>query len=195
MTQFNSASDADNVSGLLVSFAQSQLASVDREIIYESLIIEQLVCAFFWGAEAQLRKQSQPDHEQCQLDLLTVITDACNAGEFQAIELINSIEELASKYYFFENIALQGEAAADKWLGCEDVDDDALRDLIEKYKNVTMSELGIEGLSEKFAVQQNDLYVSVDRSVAKIRQRAIVILLLLIGTGVTTALIVQRFYS
>ena len=45
---------ADN---LVDRFAQSQLAQIKYHIIRESTFLELAVCAFFCGAEKQLRKQ------------------------------------------------------------------------------------------------------------------------------------------
>jgi hypothetical protein len=107
----------------------------------------------------------------------------CRIAEGNADGLIKSIERLANKYYLVENLFEQGAKAADQWLSCENSDDRALHNLVEKYKHLTMFELGIEGINEKHEQEQKLLYSEIDQSVGKLRRRAVAVLLLLIGVA------------
>ena len=107
--------------------------------------------------------------------------DVCNIGDSKAQALMSTIQRLAQKYFLIENLLEQGKTAADQWLNCTDGDHNILRDLVIKYENVTMFDLGIEGVNEAYDAQQQALYSAVGQSVGKLRRRALLILLVIGG--------------
>lgn len=180
---------ADN---LVDRFAQSQLAQIKYHIIRESTFLELAVCAFFCGAEKQLRKQSGSQEQHSHMQLVALISRIANLSERNAGGLIDAVENLAGKYYLIENIIEQGTAAADVWLNCETEERQALKDIVAKYQNLSMFDLGIEGVNETHQARQRELYAEVDQSVGRLRRR--VLLLLLAFTGVSAVVALAMYY-
>lgn len=171
----------DNIIG---TFANIQLENVHRKTIRESTLLELLTCAFFSGAQKQLCKQAQVSGKEGRVALVGLLMDLNGIGQSNAIGLIDSIDRLADKYYLVENTAQQGKAAADQWLNCDAAAASELQDLISKYKNISMFELGIEGVNEKLLAQQSMLYSEIDQSVSRLRKRACFFLLILFEAGI-----------
>ena len=164
---------------LITAFANAQMSEFVRQHIEESTFLELAACAFFCGAEAQFRKLSQMNVRDSYASLVDVIMDIGNIGESKTNALIDTIRRLAKKYYLIENIVEQGKTAADQWLNCQEDEEHPLQTLVNKYKNLSMFDLGIEGTNEEYIEQQQELYASVDQSVGKLRQRTIIILLII----------------
>ncbi|KPJ92799.1 MAG: hypothetical protein AMJ53_08665 [Gammaproteobacteria bacterium SG8_11] len=164
---------------LISAFAQTQMSDVVRQHIEESTFLELAACAFFCGAEAQFRKLSKMDWRDSQASLMDVIMEVGNVGPSKSAALIETIHRLEKKYYLIENIVEQGKNAADQWLNCQEAEDHPLQELVSKYQNLTMFDLGIEGINDQYDEQQQVLYASVDQSVGKLRRRALIILLII----------------
>ena len=164
---------------MITTFAQTQMSDTVRQHIEESTFLELAACAFFCGAEAQFRRLSKMDWRDSHASLVDVVMDIGNIGESKTNALIDAIHRLAKKYYLIENIVEQGKTAADQWLNCQDDEEKPLQTLVMKYQGLTMFDLGIEGTNEEYNEQQQELYASVDQSVGKLRQRTIIILLII----------------
>lgn len=171
----------DNIIG---TFANTQLENVRHKTIRESTLLELLTCAFFCGAQKQLCKQAQVSDKDGRVALAGLLMDINGIAQSNAIGLIDSIDSLADKYYLVENTAQQGKAAADQWLNCGDPTASELQDLISKYKNLSMFELGIEGGNETYMAQQQKFYSEIDQSVSRLRKRACFFLLILFEAGI-----------
>lgn len=163
---------------LLQTFAQAQISEEIRQRIEESTFLELATCAFFCGAEAQIRKQSQLDQQVSLDSLIEVVMDICNVGKNKTVALINTIHRLTEKFYLLDNIFDQGKTAADQWLNCQDEEQQPLQELVTKYKDLSMFDLGLEGVNEQYNEQQQALYASLDQSVGKLRRRSLVFLLI-----------------
>lgn len=168
---------------LIETFARSQLAQIKRKTIRESTLLELLSCAFFVGAEQLLRKQSDLSEMQSKANLTQLIMVVCRLGEIKATTLIESVHELAEKYYLLESIIEQGERAAEHWLNCDTEDNPALKQIITKYQDLSMYELGIEGVNKKHLAQQDSLYASTNEDVHRLRIRAIWFIIALAGVA------------
>jgi hypothetical protein len=186
------ATKTDSPNAVLPMFAQTQMSANIRERIEESTFLELAACAFFCGAEAQIRRLSQLDQRLSLNSLIDVIMDICNVSKSKTIALINAIYRLTEKYYLMENIFEQGKTAADQWLGCHEEERQPLTELVNKYQNLTMFDLGMEGINEQYNEQQQALYASVDQSVGKLRRRALMILF--IGTAIALAVLAYLRY-
>lgn len=174
---------------MLGAFAQAHIREEIRQRIEESAFLELASCAFFCGAEAQIRKLSQLDQRASLDSLIDVVMDICNVGKSKTIALINAIYRLTGKYYLLENIFEQGKTAADQWLNCQDEEKQPLQELVQKYQNLSMFDLGIEGVNQQYNEQQQALYASVDQSVGRLRRRALFILL-----GLASAALASLIY-
>ena len=174
---------------MLRAFAQAHIREEIRQRIEESAFLELASCAFFCGAEAQIRKLSQLDQRASLDSLIDVVMDICNVGKSKTIALINAIYRLTGKYYLLENIFEQGKTAADQWLNCQDEEKQPLQELVQKYQNLSMFDLGIEGVNQQYNEQQQALYASVDQSVGRLRRRALFILL-----GLASAALASLIY-
>jgi hypothetical protein len=138
-------------------------------------------CAFFSGAVQHLQKLANIEAEQSQQDLIDTIQRFCALGKLNAEDAINNIDAYARKYYVVEHIREQGEIAADEWLSCTDEGGlNPLQKIIKKYQNLTLADLGIEGVNPAYQLQQKQLFASVDRSVGKLRRRNLLGLLLVL---------------
>ena len=174
---------------MLRAFAQAHIRAEIRQCIEESAFLELASCAFFCGAEAQIRKLSQLDQRASLDSLIDVVMDICNVGKSKTIALINAIYRLTGKYYLLENIFEQGKTAADQWLNCQDEEKQPLQELVQKYQNLSMFDLGIEGVNQQYNEQQQALYASVDQSVGRLRRRALFIVL-----GLASAALASLIY-
>jgi len=179
------SNQSDNIIG---TFADIQLENVRHKTIRESTLLELLTCAFFCGAQKQLCKQAQVSDKDGRVALAGLLMDINGIAQSNAIGLIDSIDRLADKYYLVENTAQQGKVAADQWLNCDDDPANELQDLISKYKNLSMFELGIEGVNETYIAQQQELYSKIDQSVSRLRKRAFFFLLILFEAGIVAAI-------
>ena len=164
---------------MISAFAQTQMSDTVRQHIEESPLLELAAYAFFFGAEAQFRKLSKMDWRDSHASLVEVVMEIGNIGESKTNALIDTIHRLAKRYYLIENIVEQGKTAADQWLNCQGDEEKPLQILVMKYQDLTMFDLGIEGTNEEYNEQQQELYASVDQSVGKLRQRTIIILLII----------------
>ena len=118
------------------------------------------------------------DWRDSRASLVDVVMDIGNIGESKTNALIDTIHRLAKRYYLIENIVEQGKTAADQWLNCQDDENKPLQTLVMKYQDLTMFDLGIEGTNEEYNEQQQELYASVEQSVGKLRQRTIIVVLI-----------------
>ncbi len=171
------ATNIPQETALIAAFAATQMSDWVRQRIEESTFLELAVCAFFFGAQAQFRKFSPEDSPANWKQLIAVVMDIGNISESKTIALIKTIYRLADRYYLIENIIEQGRSAAEQWLNCRDNSDEPLHSLVRKYQNLSMFDLGIEGVNENY--QQQVLYAAVDQSVGKLRRRALVLLLII----------------
>jgi hypothetical protein len=177
---------------MIDSFAQSQFSQIKTALIRESTFLELAVCAYFCGAESLLLRQSGAGAQSSRKQLISLISRICHLSERNASGLIDSVERLAARYFLIENIVEQGAAAADQWLNCEETNREVLKELFARYKNLSMFDLGIEGVNEKHEASQRELYATVDQSVSRLRRR---VLLLLAGVlGVSAVLTLAIWY-
>jgi hypothetical protein len=179
---------------MLAKFAHTQMSEKIRQSIEDSTFLELASCAFFCGAEAQIRKLSQLDERTSLDSLIDVVMDIGNVGKSKTVALINTIYRLSGKYYLLENIFEQGKTAADQWLNCQDEEKQPLLELVNKYSNLTMFDLGIEGVNEQYNEQQQALYASVEQSVSKLRRRALFFVLITASAAVAV-FIYLRFWA
>jgi hypothetical protein len=173
---------------LITAFAHAQMSDFVRQQIEESTFLELAACAFFCGAEGQFRKLSKINWRDSHASLVDVVMDIGNIGHSKTNALIETIDRLAKKYYLIENIVEQGKTAADQWLNCQDDEEPPLQELVKKYQNLTMFDLGIEGTNEQYNEQQQQLYASVDQSVGKLRRRTLIILLVITSLAVSISI-------
>jgi hypothetical protein len=178
---------------LIAAFAQTQLTAVKTQRIRESSLLELAACAFLCGAAEQLKKQSNADAADNHRQLIGLIREVCHVAEGNAEGLVESVNKLSRKYYLLENITDQGRGAADRWLACEDADDKVLQRLMDKYQNLTMFELGIEGINEQWEEQQDKLYTDIDQSVGKLRRRAGLFILITIALAAGVAILTSHY--
>lgn len=177
---------------MITAFADAQMTEFVRQQIDESTFLELATCAFFCGAEAQFRKLSQQSFRDSRRDLIDVVMEIGNISESKTTALINTIYRLAKKFYLIENIVEQGKSAADRWLNCQDEEVNPLRTIVDKYQHLSMFDLAVEGVNKEYDEQQQELYISVDQSVGKLRRRALVILLII--TSLSASLFVSLQY-
>lgn len=182
------AAHTEAQSCLITAFAHSQISDKVRQQIEESTFTELAACAFFCGAEAQFRKLSKLNWRDSQASLIGVVMEICNISRSKTLALIDTIHRLAGKYYLMENIIEQGKTAADQWLGCPDEDTQVLQELVLKYQNLSMFDLGFEGVNEQYDEQQQALYASVNQSVGKLRLRTFFIILAIISLAASITL-------
>jgi len=138
-------------------------------------------CAFFLGAEQHLQKMSGIDASNSRQDLVKAIEGICHLSKHSAEDALANIESYAKKYYVIEHIREQGEIAADDWLSCrEGAGENPFKKIIQKYRELTLADLGIEGVNPDYQLQQKRLYESIDRSVNQLRVRSLVSLILVL---------------
>jgi hypothetical protein len=176
---------------MITVFADAQMSDFVRQHIDESTFLELATCAFFCGAEAQFRKLSQQNFRDSRRDLIEVVMEIGNVSESKTIALINTIHRLAKKFYLIENIVEQGKTAADQWLNCQDDEVKPLHTIVDKYQHLSMFDLAAEGVNKEYDEQQQELYISVDQSVGKLRRRALVILLIITSLAASISVSLQ----
>jgi len=187
------ASDTENTSNAIECFAQTQLESINQQLIAESTFLILATCAFFFGAEKQLRKQSGQPPNHSKVILSNLLVKLCCISERNATGITKSLKRLSSQYYLIENIVKQGEQAADQWLNCDNTNNDSLKELTVKYKNLSMFDLGIEGINQYHASEQKKLYASIKQTVGEIRQRLLTTLMTLISLTLAAGIIMIYF--
>ena len=173
-------SDTKNVR-IIKSFADALSDCPEITFVPDSMFLVYAACAFFSGAEQHLQKLADIDPEQSKQDLIKVIQSICHLGKLNAEDGVANIESYAKKYYVIEHIREQGEIAADEWLSCVENADNELRKIILKYRNLTLADLGIEGVNPTYQLQQKQLFDSVDKSIGRLRRRSLIGLLLVLG--------------
>jgi hypothetical protein len=164
----------NNTVHIIEVFAKTQLALINRDTLADSTFLTLATCAFFHGAENQLRKQGQISPDSGKAQLVALLARTCRLSERTAVGIVNSVERLADKYYLIENIIQQGKQCADVWLSCETNQKPTLVELVEKYRDLSMFDLGIEGINAEHEEQQQQFYSSIDQSVGKLRQRVLI---------------------
>ena len=175
--QMNNADEAN----ILLSFARTQLDQLSGPILADNSFLVLALSAFFFGAEAQLRKQSQISFQRGQIKLIALLKKLFNMNTRTALHLVMSIEDYAERYYLVENIISQGKKHADKWLNCEEINSSYLEKLIAQYQHRSMFDLGIEDISVEYQLQKKKMFSSIDRSVKKLRTRLMIILIVAMG--------------
>lgn len=161
---------------ILNSFARSQLACISQNLFADSSFLVLAVCAYLYGAESQLRQQSNMSVHRSQVKLVALIKAYFKMNTRSAFHMVVSIDEYAEKYYLVENIVSEGKKHAEKWLNCQDSEDGYLEKLASQYQHQSMFELGIDNIEPEFESQQKQMYSSVDQSVKKLRKRLLIII-------------------
>jgi len=177
-------SDTKNVR-VINSFADAISDFPEITLVPESMFLVFASCAFFSGAESHLQKMANLEPELSRRDLIKVIESICHLGAHNAEDALENIESYAKKYYVIEHISEEGEIAAEEWLNCAEKSENTLRKIIIKYRDLTLADLGIEGVNPRYQLQQKLLIDSVDRSIGKLRRRSLmgILLVLLIVWG------------
>jgi len=157
---------------ILTLYADDQLASIKPGWTRENLLLELVVCAFFYGAAKKLDKQSNINIQQSRQGLIDLIIVTCHMPHSSAASRLDSIEDMARQYGLIDNIVQQGSGDAENWLTCEDSENDRLHSLVEKYRGHTMREYGIGTACSKNEAQQKLLFLGLDESMSRIYQRA-----------------------
>lgn len=156
------------------TFARSQLRGVNTKLVLESSFLLLATCGFFYGAANQLAKQSELGANQCREELIDLLVDVCELSEHSVLGIVDSLDRLSKKFYLIENIIEQGKEAADQWLCCDDAEAGVLSKLVNKYRNLSMFELGLEGVNQEYDEKQQQLYSDVDASIMMLRRRTLV---------------------
>ena len=183
----------DNSDNLLDVFAKTQLALINRDTLVDSTFLTLATCAFFYGAEKQLRKQGQTSPQLSRAKLVGLLVRTCRLSERNTLGIIKSIKRLADQYYLIEHIVQQGHDSADSWLNCETVNKPILAELVQKYRNLSMFDLGIEGVNPKHEALQQQFYSTVDQSVGKMRRRFLIFIAYLSGISLAMAAVYRYF--
>lgn len=173
-------SDTKNVK-IIQSFADALCDCPEITLVPDSMFLVFAACAFFSGAEQHLQKMADIEPERSKRDLVKVIENICHLGKHNAEDAVANIESYAKKYYVIEHIREQGEIAADEWLSCVENTDNTLKKIIIKYRDLTLADLGIEGVNPRYQLQQKQLFDSLDRSIGRLRRRSLVGVLLVLG--------------
>jgi len=179
---------------LIRSFARTQITHIKFHDIRESSFLELAVCAFFRGAETLLTKQGGVDPRLGRAQLVSVISMISDISTRNANELIDTVDHFSGKYALIENIIDQGASTADKWITCEEMEGGGLFRIVKKYKNLTMFDLGIEGVNAEHEASQRALYETVDQSVGRMRRRALLIILGIAGVCAVAFLAILKFW-
>lgn len=167
-------------SQIIKSFADAYADCPEVALIPDRMFLVFAACAFFSGAEQHLQKMADIEPQQSREDLINTVQRICGLGKLNAEDAINNIDAYARKYYVIEHISEQGEIAADEWLSCQENAENPLQKIINKYQNLTLADLGIEGVNPRYQLEQKQLFASVDRSVGKLRRRNLLGLLLVL---------------
>ena len=173
-------SDTKNIR-VINSFADALSDFPEITLVPDSLFLVFAACAFFSGAEQHLQKLAGIEPETSRQDLIKVLQRLCHLAKHNADDAVTNIEAYAKKYYVIEHIREQGEIAADDWLSCVEFPKNPFQIIIRKYKDLTLSDLGIEGVNPSYQLQQKQLFDSVDKSIGKLRRRTLLGLLLVAG--------------
>ncbi|MFQ5470019.1 MAG: hypothetical protein ACE5EH_06870 [Gammaproteobacteria bacterium] len=137
------------VSELFTQFADNQLASIKLAFITQSTASMILACSYFAGALRYFYENQTVSPDEYFSTLEALLMDRFKMNSVNASGLIESNERLFNKYQYIENIYNYGWSTAKAWLNDEGNETDNLFDLHERYKRLSMSDLGIEGIKEK----------------------------------------------
>jgi len=174
---------------VLKSFADALCDCPEITFVPDSMFLVFAACAFFLGAEQHLQKMAGIDEQLSKQELIKVIESICNLGKHVAEDAVYNIESYAKKYYVIEHIREQGEIAADDWLSCVDENNNqTFKKIILKYRELTLADLGIQGVNPAYQLQQKQLFASVDRSIHRLRRRSlmgVLLVLTIVWGGIT----------
>ena len=141
--------NSSELSSQLASFGKAQLTDLAPRDISKSTIHLILTTAFFTGAVINL---SKPLHatKKTYLDALThFLAGNFGLGLENAKGSVESNARLYKRYVLIEKCFNHGWASAQSWGKGEPNTEDALKVLINKYRNLSMSNLSIEGVKEE----------------------------------------------
>ena len=173
-------------SNIIQSFAAAVTDFTEAALIPDRLFLVFAVCAFFRGAATHLGKQSKLGEGKIQSQLVSVLKRLCKLNEEMTLDALNNVDPYANKYFVIENLVAEGRDAAEKWLNLEETGDNPLQALVLKYRDLTLADLGIEGVNPEYELQQKQLFQELDRSVGQLRRRnmiglTFVLLVVLVG--------------
>lgn len=182
-----SAKLAAQLSAQLNQFGEAQLAEVSTRELRASTVHLILATAFFTGATIGLAKQSNTPRKIYLRTLRTFLETHFGLNADHAAGLVKSNARLYRRYVLVELVYNAGWLSSSEWCKQASTSGDELKLLLNKYQNLSMNGLGVEGTKEKtvepaeveatVAVKKTPI---VETSPAPSRRLMVVLLLLLL---------------
>jgi len=132
----------------LCAFAEYQLGTLSTRDICASTVHLILATAFFTGAAIGLAKALKAPKKTYLASLRTLLQDRFGLSADNAVGLIESNARLYKRYVLIEQIYSAGLQAAQHWTSQSDAPKTALTDLLQRYRDLSMSGLNVEGVKQ-----------------------------------------------
>jgi hypothetical protein len=142
-------SNSEDVAAQLTAFGQAQLASLRTRDITDTTVHLILTVAFFTGATIQFASRHKLPKSRYLPALQDFLASTFGLDGKHAAGLVESNTRLYKNYTLIEQVYNSGWRSAQDWTQDKQQATDALQALLKKYRNLSMADLGIEGVKEK----------------------------------------------
>lgn len=142
-------SSTPSFAGLLKQFGDTQLSGVASRDIHTSTAHLILATVFFTGASIGLAKQAKASKKTYLDTLAKFFENHFGINGEKATGMVESNARLYKRYMLIEKVYTAGWEAARDWYQDPNVQSDELKSLLKKYKDLSMSDLSIEGTKEQ----------------------------------------------
>lgn len=146
------ATSSAQLSQQLEQFGKSQLAGISARKICDTTVHLILTTAFFTGASIGLAKATKAPKKAYITALQELLKQNFGLSEKNAAGMIETNARMYKRYKLIDKIYNAGWHAAQSWLKNNHETDDALKSLLEEYRDLNMSGINVEGIKEEKAV-------------------------------------------
>jgi len=187
----------------LDQFGAAQLAGVSTHDIHTSTIHLILSTVFFTGAAIGMAKQSNTPQKTYLSILCAFLENNFGLNSDKASGMIESNARLYKRYVLIEKIYNAGWAAARDWNQESGKQNDELKALLNQYRDLSMSDLSIEGTKEQVVaapVEVEKIVATasqpvVEETPTRWKRKALLITLLALIGGATYAALFTNLFS
>ena len=139
----------ENLFDTLSRFGAAQLQGINAKAVPRVTAHLMVATAFFTGATIQLAGRQRLPKSVYLPALQRYLTSTFGLPERNAAGLVESNARLYKRYVLIENIYNQGWQAGKAWSERDGQEASALGPLLDRYRDLSMSTLGREGIKEK----------------------------------------------
>lgn len=141
--------DTENLFDSLNAFGKIQLEGTNAKRIPQVTAHLMVATAFFTGATIQLASRRRLPKSVYLPALQRYLAHTFGLPERNAAGLVESNARLYKRYVLIENIYNHGWEAGKAWQEIDGRGASALAPLLQRYRDLSMATLGVEGIKEK----------------------------------------------